>query len=629
MPEQKSLISRLRRLFSTNVIVRNVGKRKLKVVDMSHYQGDGSPYSTKRVDRYGRIHSSRGMGINTYNQYNSFVQNKMELYSDYEAMDQDPILNSALDIYCEESTTKSDLGEVLVIKSEDEDIKAILHNLFYDVLNIDFNIAPWIRNLCKYGDFYLWLDIQDEFGVVNATPLSAYEVTREEGFDLDNPQQFRFIYEGGGGRGLLESFEVAHFRLIGDTNFLPYGTSVLEGARKLFKQLTLLIDAMMVHRVMRAPERRIFNVDVGNLPENEIDGFIQKLANETKKVPFIDERTGQYNLRYNMMNILEDLYIPTRGGEAGTKIETLPGLEYQAIPDIEFLQERLFAALKIPKPFLGYSEDTGGKAVLSSLDIRFARTIERIQRTVESELVKIAIIHLFSQGYKDSDLVNFKLELTSPSIIYEQEKIELMKNKADLAKSLQELNLLSNEYIYASVFQMSKTDAKYQQDEVIEDTKQKFRRAQIENEGNDPAMTNESYGTPHDLASLQKSGEQTEELNDEVGPQGGSPKGGWAGAGRPAKNLKYGTDDHPLGRDPLGNKAGSNIKAEGVSTKKQNATSVEVAERITRGMKKKVSKSDLFRPENNAHLISDSFDVDLESNGGLLDDRNLIKESFL
>jgi hypothetical protein len=548
---QKSLFDRLKTLFSTNVVVRNVGGKKLKVIDTARYQADGNPHTSKVIDRYGRLHGTRGTPISVYNQYNSFSATKIDLYTDYEAMDTDAIICSALDIYADESTLKNDTGDVLTIKTDNDNIRKILHNLFYDVLNVEYNLWPWIRNLCKYGDNYLYLDVKEGLGVTNVVPLSPYEMQRDEGTDPEHIYMTKFIYEGPLGKGEFQNYEIAHFRLLGDTNFLPYGKSMLEGARKLYKQLVLMEDAMLIHRIMRAPEKRIFKIDIGNIPPAEVDQYMQNIMNQMKKTPVVNEQTGQYNLRYNMQNILEDFYLPVRGGQAGTAIETLPGLQYQAIEDVEYLKGKIFAALKVPKAYLGFDESLEGKATLATLDIRFARTIERIQRIVVSELTKIAIVHLYSQGYENADLVNFEISLTGPSIIYEQEKIALMKEKVDLAGSLIEKKLLSMNYIYSNIFNLSEDEAEFEKNQIIEDIKLQFRQKQIESEGNDPAITKESFGTPHDLATMNIfGGKNVRQINDiEV------PDGGWPGAGRPPEHRStYGTDASSFGRDPLGKK---------------------------------------------------------------------------
>ena len=224
---------------------------------------------------------------------------------------------------------------------------------------------------------------------------------------------------------------MAHFRLYGDANFLPYGKSMLEGARRVFKQLTLMEDAMLIHRMMRAPEKRVFKVDIGNIPPNEVDNFMQQIIGKMKKTPVMNAN-GEYNLKYNMESVTEDYYLPVRGGDSGTNIDTLQGLSNEgAIDDVEYLKNKMMAALKIPKAFLGYDENVGSKATLAAEDVRFARTIERLQKIVVAELEKVAIVHLYTQGFEDAELINFELELTNPSMIHQQEKLELLTQQME------------------------------------------------------------------------------------------------------------------------------------------------------------------------------------------------------
>ena len=552
-----SLKSRLKRLFATNVIVRRISKNRLKAVDTNKLQSVGSLSNKSYIDRFSGVHKGTGYGVG-YNQNQTFHTAKVELFTDYEAMDMDAIVGSALDIYADESTVKDADGDTLTISSPNEDIQKILRNLFYDVLNVDYNLWPWIRNACKYGDFYLHLDIEEEIGIVNVTPISAYELRRDEGFDPDNPYAYKFTLEqthGGGqnhyARGHsggsiqeFEAFEIAHFRLLSDTNFLPYGKSMIEPARKLFKQLMLMEDAMLIHRIMRAPERRIFKVDVGNIPPAEVDNHMQTIINKMKKVPYIDEATGDYNLKFNMQNMIEDYFMPVRGGDSGTSIESLPGMTSEGqIEDIDYLKNKLFAALKIPKAYLGYDEGIDGKATLAAEDVRFARTIERVQKIFVSELTKIAIVHLYTQGYTDADLVNFELSLTNPSIVYEKQKVEILNEKIGLANTMKESNLFSERWIYENLFNMSQVEWTTEQEQVIEDLKQRFRHEQITSEGNDPKKTNMSFGTPHDISAMHTA------TSGELLP--GQEQEHVGGTGRPKEPGTWGTHDSPHGRDPL------------------------------------------------------------------------------
>lgn len=549
MAEKRKLFSKLRDLFSSNVVVRNIGGKKTKVVDTSRLQGSGSPYNrgSKTTENFKRARRFNSQG---YTYASSFNQNRHEIFGDYEVMDEDAIISSALDIFSDESTTKHLSGNVIEILTENEDIRSVLDNLFNDILNIEFNLWGWIRNLCKYGDFYLYLDIKEDLGIVNVIPLSVYDVERIEGEDETNPYQTIFTYQGVAGNDIMENFQVAHFRMVGDTNFLPYGKSMIEGARKIFKQLHLMEDAMMIHRITRAPEKRAYFIDVGNVAPEQVDGVIDEVANETKKTPMVDPNTGQYNLKFNMMNMMEDFYFPVRGDKSGTRIENLPGLTYEAIEDIEYLKSKLFAALKVPKSFLTYDDGLDGKAVLAQQDIRFARTIERVQRVVISELYKIAIVHLYSQGYKDSDLVEFELKLNNPSIVFEREKMDLLASQVSLARDMKELNMISREKIYRDLFKLSDDEINEQKEQVVNDLKEEFRYQQIKDEGNDPVQTNEALGTKGHMLRMQYNMSKSNNNDDKE-----MPDDGWPGSGRPERKTNYGTDDDVFGRDPIGRKA--------------------------------------------------------------------------
>lgn len=570
-----SLFGRLRRLFSNDVVVRNIGGDQLKIADVNQIQTTGRYQTNSLIDRFSRLYIYNNKNI--FNPNLNYQTLRIQLYSDYEAMDTDPIIASALDIIADEATLKNDKNEILGIKSSDENIQRVLYNLFYDVLNIEFNLWSWTRNMCKYGDFFLKLEIAEKFGVYNVLPYTVYHMVREEGLDHDNPSKVEFVLDPEGiaasqnpnylpkrdGKSRtvrFDNYEIAHFRLISDTNYLPYGRSYIEPARKIFKQVTLMEDAMLIHRIMRAPEKRMFYINVGSIPPNEVDQFMQKTVNQMKKTPYIGE-DGQYNLRFNMQNMMEDFYVPVRGGDTATRIETTKGLEYDGTTDVQYLQAKMFAALKIPKAYFGYEGDLQGKATLAAEDIRFARTVERVQKIMESELTKIALVHLYTQGFTGESLTNFEIKLTTPSIIFEQEKIALLKEKIDLASQMRDTKMFSSDYIFENIFDMSEDEYMQERDLVREDIKRTFRLNQIESEGNDPAKSGVTYGTPHDLASMYgrrsvstpKGGgpgevpvgySETESEWGEPGPEGGRPR---------EKASVYGTNDNPMGgRDPLG-----------------------------------------------------------------------------
>ena len=573
--KQRSLYSKLKRLFSTDAVIRNIGGKKLKVVDT-----DEVMYATDRNtlrDRFNRVRTS------SYNQYSrdftlSYQAARIELFRDYDTMDMDPIISSALDIYADESVTKNELGEILIIHSSNDNIKQILYNLFYDILNIEFNMWSWTRNLVKYGDFYLKMYISPEYGVYMVEPISAYNVTRVENSDLTNKNyvKFQINLPEGGRLEELENYQVAHFRMLSDSNFIPYGKSIIEGGRRVWKQLSLMEDAMLIHRVMRAPEKRIFKVDVGNIPPAEVDQYMQRLMDKMKKVPYIDERTGDYNLRFNLQNMVEDFYLPVRGSDSGTSIEPLSGMEFNGIDDIEYLRNKMLAALKIPKAFLGYEEDLSGKATLASEDVRFAKTVNRVQRILISELNKIAMVHLYAQGYKDASLVDFTLELTNPSVIFEKEKIAIWQDKVNLSKDMMETKLFSKKWIYENVFKISEEDVDIQKNDLVEDAKQSYRFKQIEDEGIDPAKPFNKIKPEDGSGGETGGGDMGADAGGEAGgeggatPEAGSEAGGGEAGGsetpaltekslrtykRPSqKGSHKKRKDNTFGYDPLGNK---------------------------------------------------------------------------
>ena len=578
--DDRSFFGRLKKLFSTNAIVTVDKDGKRKVVDTEDRQ-----YNTNFVnlrDRYTKLQrsyyeTSQGAQSMAYHQV------RRELFRDYDAMDSDPIISSALDIYADESTTKNEYGDVIQIKSTNENVRELLHNLFYDVLNIEFNLWPWVRNLVKYGDAFLALEIAEGKGVINCMPHSIYNVERLEGTDPNNQNYVKYKVElDRFGKKEYEQYEMAHFRMLSDTNFLPYGKSMVEGARRIWKQLSLMEDAMLIHRIMRAPEKRIFKIDIGNIPPVEVDNYMQKIINKMKKTPFVNKDTGDYNLKYNIQNLTEDFFLPVRGSDSGTNIENLQGLEYAAIEDIEYLRGKLFAALRVPKAYLSYDENVNGKATLAAEDVRFARTIERIQRTVVSELTKIAIVHLASQGIEDAEMTNFELTLTNASTIYEQEKVNLWSEKVRLASDAKALNMLSSDWSYHNIFGLSQDEVDIERAKVILDLKDRFRHTSIEQQGQDPANPPQQQNVEEEIGKL-----KTEiELN--------------RGVGRPKEGNTYGKDKHPYGRDPLGD--AENHKERKRDDRHLNANAKKLAREYINGIssKKKVlnEKSDMLDEKN-------------------------------
>ena len=867
---ESGLRSALQTLFSSNVVVHNVGGDQIKVVDTSgiqstaqNYMGSGPNIHSGKSSGSGLMGGMSGMGQSGGAYADSLPRRR--LYHDYELMDKDPIVSSALDFYASESVVEDDQGDVLTIETDHPQVNKILHNLYYEVLNIEFNLQSWIRDMCKYGDSFirLYIDYESEnqMGIYNCDVLSPYHVERIEGEDPSNPFEVKFAYDGPKGEDELGYWEVGHFSMR-DSAYAPYGKCVvsetkvstkygekdickiepgeqvwtydkesgdfeiadviekespgekkilkirthhnfircsknhpvlvvedgkksykkaknitegdlivhseencinessevklnktldgfnkngwknnidhipdnptddwskffgfmlgdgwitrnavyfadgehpeknkeytnllkkfsgkkprkkavggrenaqtlvgskmlcrvlknngfvsgahqkripnwvfklnekkkrafveglvdadgsthkdkwgvirynvelcnkeliedlkrllqtinvktgkiihrcrmteeinqegerefeswyfyfyldgenvaqmkkydvvdeeniiispvksiehdgkekvwdiqvsknknfvangilvhnsrLESARNVYKRLTILEDAMMIHRIMRAPERRVFKLDVGNLQPGKIDSFMEKTKQELKSQPLVDPETGEYDLEFNLMNMMDDYFMPVRGRDDGTEISTLNSLNWQAIEDVEYLRQKMMSALRVPNAFLGYEAEVDGKNLLSQQSIKFGNTVSNIQKIVANELTKIGIVHLFSQGIRDDRLVDFSLGLTHPSHFLEQQKIDLLESKYQLVRTAEDQNLHSTEWLMQNVFNMNQEEIKKERIRKIEDWKREFVKEQLTREGNNPLKTGMSYGTPGDLA---------------------------------------------------------------------------------------------------------------------------------
>ena len=423
------LFKRLTKLFSGPIInYRSQNTRQLRRRKLEKYATTFNDVAGQKFER---------LDYNPFNSLSSYTmgsQTRVQRYNDFEQMEYTPEIASALDIYADEMTTFNSFNKMLSIKSSNEEIKGILEVLFDQILNIDYNLFGWSRTMCKYGDFYLYLDIDDKLGVKQVIGLPPKEVQRLEGEDKQNPNYVEYQWNSAG--LTFENWQIAHFRILGNDKFAPYGTSVLDPIRRIWRQLTLIEDAMMAYRIVRSPERKVFYVDVGNIPPQDVEQFMQRFITSMKRNQIVDATTGKVDLRYNPMSVEEDYYIPVRGGTSQTKIEPLAGgKNADAIEDVKYLRDKLFSGLKIPQAYLtageGKAEDKG---TLAQKDIRFARTIGRLQRCIITELEKIGMIHLYVLGFRGKDLLSFNLRLNNPSKIAELQELEYWKARFEAAK---------------------------------------------------------------------------------------------------------------------------------------------------------------------------------------------------
>ena len=396
-------------------------------------------------------------------------RDKQLRYTDFDQMEYMPEIASALDVYADEITTSSELTSLVHVECHNREIKEIIHTLLYTVLNIESNLFGWARSMCKYGDYFLYLDVDDTLGITNVIPLPVREVERLEGKDPTNPNYVQYYWSGDAQPGVtFENWQLAHFRVLGNDKYVPYGTSVLEPSRRIWRQLTLLEDAMMAYRIVRSPERRVFYIDVGNIPAEDVEQYIEQVKTQMKRNQIVDQDTGRVDLRYNAMSIDEDYYIPVRAGNS-SRIETLAGGSFTGdIEDVQYLRDKLFSALKVPKAYLAQSDSMEDKTTLAQKDIRFARTIQRLQRVVISEIEKMCIIHLYTLGYRNADLTNFKLTLNNPSKIAELQ--ELLRSRFEIAGVATD-GYFSKRWVYKNIFKLDDDEIERMQFEQYTDSK--------------------------------------------------------------------------------------------------------------------------------------------------------------
>lgn len=435
MANEESVWKRLTRLFRSGPVVRHkiaAGER------LPNPQGTAKAFKKELSSLYVRALSS-------YANYE-----RLSRYSDYNEMEYTPELHSALDIYADEATVKNDDGDVIEITSPNAEIKEILETLFYDILDVNFNAWSWMRHFCKFGDFCLFVDANEQNGILNLVPIPINEIEREEGYDPKDPMAVRFRWLTRGNT-ILENWQIIHFRLLGNDAYLPYGSSVLEPARRIWRQLILIEDAMLVYRIVRSPERRVFHIEIANTPPDQVDAFIEQVKTQMKRNTIVDSQTGRVDLRYNPLSVEEDYFLPKRG-EQKSQIDTLAGGQFTGdIEDVQYIQSKMFAAIKIPRAYLGYEDQLGSKATLAQEDVRFAKTIERIQALFVAELNKIAIIHLFLLGYSDADFKNFNIRMGSPSTVAAQQRLELWRMKLEVAGMAQE-GVFDRGFVYRKIF---------------------------------------------------------------------------------------------------------------------------------------------------------------------------------
>ena len=369
---------------------------------------------------------------------------------DADLMETMPEIGAALDIYAEEATVCGSKGKMLNIYSKSNRIKAVLEDLFYNRLQINVTLPMVTRGMCKYGNDYELLNIDGNNGVMGWKRLPVYEIDRiENGYgstsgsglmaptqtNIMKPDEVKFVWVGHNESQPYYNWQVAHFRMLNDSFFLPYGTSILHKARRAWRMLSMMEDGMLIYRLDKSIERRVFKIYVGAIDDADVPAFIQDVANNFKRTPIIDPLTGQVDLRKNFMDVSTDYFIPVRREDAPNPIETLQAAHNtDSMDDINHMESKIFAALRVPKTFLNFQEAQGKGQNLSLMDIRFSRMINKVQQYLLLELNKIAMIHLYILGFED-DITNFTLSMNNPSAQIEALELEDISKRVQVASA--------------------------------------------------------------------------------------------------------------------------------------------------------------------------------------------------
>jgi len=374
------------------------------------------------------------------------VYDRLSKYKIFNEMEYTTEISTALDLYADEACSGDENGRCLHVHSDNPNIQRALEILFYEVANIDFEMRQWVRNLVKYGDCFLYVECLPTTGVSKVEAIPVNEVEREELYDLNDPDAVRFKILSRGGR-YLANWQVLHFRVKGNDLFYPYGTSFLEHARRVWSQLIMIEDAMLVYRLVRSPERRVFYIDVSGVPPSEVANHMEQVKQSMRSNMALDRSNGHMDQRYQPMAVDDDYFLPTRPNSQ-TKIDTLAGgTHVSAIEDVEYIQKKLTGALKVPRAYLGFEEGLSSKATLSQEDIRFSRTITSLQDIIKAELNFLAMLHLYAVGFDGEDLKDFELKLSNPSTVAIQQKLNLWSMKFEIAGKAKESGLVDEEWI--------------------------------------------------------------------------------------------------------------------------------------------------------------------------------------
>lgn len=395
-------------------------------------------------------------------------------YKEYEDMDGYPEISSAFDIYSDDCTQENIDGTPWKIVTDDEMVKKEVSKMF-DQVNMTRYLWDISRNVVKYGDMFIEtiIDLNNaKRGIQRIKILNPAFIFRLEDefgylkeFIQEVPKKNDWSSYGSIGPRLddthminLDPGQIVHFRLhTSDPTHYPYGKSIAAAARVTYKSLKMMEDAMLIYRLVRAPERRIFYIDTGSLPASKSEMHIKKQMDKFKKRKSYNSQTGNIEENFNALAADEDFYIAVNGKSSGTKIDTLKGAENLGeVDDVKYFRDKLLAALKIPKDYIVEKDNAPErKANLSQLDVKFARVITRIQKSIEIGLETLAKRHLILRGFPTVLIDELKIKLPAPSDMAIKRQLETDEQKTRIVQAVKGLNIFPMKKIYKDYYQLA------------------------------------------------------------------------------------------------------------------------------------------------------------------------------
>lgn len=490
--------------------------------------------------------------------------------------------NFASDSICFHNCQVGETGHMFEIKAKDKGVKDEAEFLLHEVLDIEENLWSDVKNLCLLGDTFWEAIVNDQnpkAGIVKLQRLPAdsmyriettkgklmefqqskegpdyqslarVEVTKATDADLMQATALRFTPE-----------QIIHMKIGDDRKtFYPYGVSLIEAARGPAHQLRLMEDAMLVYRLTRAPERRVFYIDVGQLPQARAEAYLDRMKDQFRKKKVATNKGGGVGAsaveeRWHAPSQEEDYWLPLRPN-TNTRIETLPGAQNLGeIDDAIYFRNKLFVALNFPKNYAGQEDPQQTRITLSSQDVKFARMIERIQKSVARGIRTLITRHLQLLGYPEERIHDLQVKMTPPSDWREISRNEVVEARFNRAATLKGSQLMSD---YDILVDILKFDPERAKEYVARMKQQKLEDLKIQVMAANPALLGLGQ-PPNDETEL---GVDANGPNSQIAPTdqqppqnagGGEPEGQEA---PPPPGGEEQPEENPNG-PPQGNSAG-------------------------------------------------------------------------